>query len=185
MPDRSFPKGTCLIVGDSILAGIGENRLKSGKQKIKLRHFPGAHTDDMFRDHTFMTSMKNVQFLHSLPLFLSVRMGPIWGSPRPWTLKLREPTSLPIPIPFGILAAYRLYLVDVSIIYHACAAYNSATKNQFKLNSIFCSKTQANTSHLECLKQNQVPVWNTYRNTRQQSGRLSRTRHLSGTLFGL
>ena len=107
MPDHSFPKGTCLIVGDSILAGVGENRLKSGKQKIKLRYLPGARTDDMFRDHTFMTS-------------------------------------------FGILAAYRLYLVDVSIIYHACAAHNSATKNQFKLNSIFCSKTQANTSHLEC-----------------------------------
>ena len=48
MPDHPFPKGTCLIVGDSMLAGIDENRLKIGKHKVKVRHFPGAPTDDMY-----------------------------------------------------------------------------------------------------------------------------------------
>ena len=34
------------------------------------------------RDHTFMISKKNVQFLHPpSPLFLSVRMGPNWARP--------------------------------------------------------------------------------------------------------
>ena len=31
--------------------------------------------------HIFMTSKKNVQFLHPIPLFLSVRMGPNWARP--------------------------------------------------------------------------------------------------------
>ena len=35
------------------------------------------------------------------------------------------PPSPPTPIPFGILAAYRLYLVDVSITYHVRATHNS------------------------------------------------------------
>ena len=99
-----------------------------------------------------MISMKNVQFLHTppSPLFLFVRMDPNWArpppppapgqdltpSPRPW-LKLRLPTTPPptpnpfTPIPFGILAAYRLYLVDVSIRYHARATQNSL---QLKIN---------------------------------------------------
>ena len=48
MPYHPFPKGTCLIVGDSMLAGIDENRLKTGKHKVKVRYFPGARTDDMY-----------------------------------------------------------------------------------------------------------------------------------------
>ena len=48
LPDHPFPKGTCLIVGDSMLAGIDENRLKTGKHKVKVRYFPGARTDDMY-----------------------------------------------------------------------------------------------------------------------------------------
>ena len=81
-----------------------------------------------------MTSMKNVQFLHPLsPLFLSVRMDPNWDPhSRPWTSKLRLPnTPLPSPIPFGILAPYRLYLVDVSMTYHACASHKTL---QLKIN---------------------------------------------------
>ena len=67
--------------------------------------------------YTFKTSMKNVQF---------------WHPPHPWTSKLRLPTtSLPTPISFVILAAYRLYLVDVSITYHARATHNSL---QLKIN---------------------------------------------------
>ena len=99
-----------------------------------------------------MISMKNVQFLHTppSPLFLFVRMDPNWERPppprlwarppplppRPW-LKLRltttpPPTPTPFtPIPFGILAAYRLYLADVSIRYHARATQNSL---QLKIN---------------------------------------------------
>ena len=46
--DHLFPKGACIIFGDSMLAGIDENRLKSGKHKAKVRYFPGAPTDDMF-----------------------------------------------------------------------------------------------------------------------------------------
>ena len=46
--DHPFPKGTCLIVGDSILAGIDEHRLSTGKKKVKGRYFPGARTDDMY-----------------------------------------------------------------------------------------------------------------------------------------
>ena len=48
MSDYPFPKGTCLIAGDSMLARIEENRLKSGKHMIKVRYFPSACTDDMF-----------------------------------------------------------------------------------------------------------------------------------------
>ena len=48
LSDHPFPKGTCLIVGDSILAGIDENRLSTGKHKAKVRYFPGARTDDMY-----------------------------------------------------------------------------------------------------------------------------------------
>ena len=40
-------KGTCLNVGDSMLAGVDENQLKS-KKKVKLRYFPGARTDDVY-----------------------------------------------------------------------------------------------------------------------------------------
>ena len=45
--EHPFPKGTCFIFGDSISAGIGENRLSPGKHKVKVRYFPGARTDDM------------------------------------------------------------------------------------------------------------------------------------------
>ena len=31
LSNHPFPKGTCFIVGNSILAGIGENRLSTGK----------------------------------------------------------------------------------------------------------------------------------------------------------
>ena len=48
LSDYPFPKGTCFIVGASILAGIDENRLTTGKYKVKVRYFPGARTDDMY-----------------------------------------------------------------------------------------------------------------------------------------
>ena len=34
--DHPFPKGTCLIAGDSILAGTDKNRLSTGKHKVKV-----------------------------------------------------------------------------------------------------------------------------------------------------
>ena len=48
LSDHPFPEGTCLTVGDSILAGIGENRLSDGKHKVKVRCFPDAGTDNMY-----------------------------------------------------------------------------------------------------------------------------------------
>ena len=132
-------------------------------------------------DHNFMTSMKNVQCLQPpFPFSLSFQMGPNWAStpppppPHPWTSKLRLPTT-PTTIPFGILAAYWLHLVDVSITYYVCAIHNSLQRKinltlswrrplsyrwflydnshcheRVKLNSVFHIKTQANSSHLEC-----------------------------------
>ena len=47
LPDHPFPKGTFLIAGDSMLAGTDENRLKTGKHKVKVRYFPDARTDDI------------------------------------------------------------------------------------------------------------------------------------------
>lgn len=35
LPDHPFPKGTCHIVGDAMLAGIDESCLKSGRQRLK------------------------------------------------------------------------------------------------------------------------------------------------------
>ena len=46
--DHSFPKGTCLFDGDLMLAAIDENRLKTGKHKVKVRYFLGARTDDTY-----------------------------------------------------------------------------------------------------------------------------------------
>ena len=48
LPDHPFPRGTCLIFGDSMLAGIDENWLETGKHNFKVRYFPGARTDDMY-----------------------------------------------------------------------------------------------------------------------------------------
>ena len=111
------------------------------------------------RDHTFMTSTKIVQFLQNPPpppspslIFLSARIGPNCAiRHRPWTSKLRLPATTTHPYPLW-------YSCSISIIfsrrlYHIPCPCNSElfiTKNQFKLNSIFCSKTQASTPHLEC-----------------------------------
>ena len=47
MPYQSFPKDTCFIAEDPMLAGIDENRWKSEKHKVKVRYFPDARRDDM------------------------------------------------------------------------------------------------------------------------------------------
>ena len=39
-------KGTTLVIGDSMLAGLREAKLSRDK-KIKVRFFPGAKTDDL------------------------------------------------------------------------------------------------------------------------------------------
>ena len=44
---RQWKRGTTLIVGDSVLAGI-EQKCISGNRNIKVRIFPGATTHDMF-----------------------------------------------------------------------------------------------------------------------------------------
>ena len=75
-----------------------------------------------------MTSMKTVQFLHHLlPFFICLNGSELRKTSPPSAPGRRNVgTSYPLPtsIPFGILAAYRLYLVDVSITYHARATHN-------------------------------------------------------------
>ena len=48
LPDHPFPKGICLIVGDSMLAGIDANRLNSGNYKVKVTFFADARTDGIY-----------------------------------------------------------------------------------------------------------------------------------------
>ena len=83
--------------------------------------------------------------------FLSVWMGPNWAkAPLSWTSKLRLSTT-PHPHP-------PWYSGNISIIFNkrfhhmqsSCNSQLFTTKNQFKLNLIFCSKTQTNTSYLGC-----------------------------------
>ena len=42
-----WPKGTCLIAGDSMVEGIDKRRMSS-KRVIKVRKFPGATISDMY-----------------------------------------------------------------------------------------------------------------------------------------
>ena len=44
---RSWPRGTCVIIGDSMVAGIDERKMSS-KHLIKVRSFPGATCSDMY-----------------------------------------------------------------------------------------------------------------------------------------
>ena len=44
---KSWPRGTCLVTGDSMLSYIDETRI-SRKPNVKVRSFPGAKTGDMF-----------------------------------------------------------------------------------------------------------------------------------------
>ena len=44
---RQWKRGTTLIVGDSMLAGIEQKRI-SGYRNVKVRIFPGAATHDMY-----------------------------------------------------------------------------------------------------------------------------------------
>ena len=44
---HTWPAGTCLIVGDSILTGIDEKRLSNKNQLVKVRDFRGATIDDL------------------------------------------------------------------------------------------------------------------------------------------
>ena len=44
---KTWPNGTCLVMGDSMLGYIDETR-RPRKFKIKVRPFPGAKTEDTF-----------------------------------------------------------------------------------------------------------------------------------------
>ena len=48
MLDHPFPKGACLIDGDLMVAGIDQNRLTTGKHKVKVRYLAGPRTGDMY-----------------------------------------------------------------------------------------------------------------------------------------
>ena len=44
---QTWPKGTCVVIGDSMIAGIDERKM-SNKRLIKVRSFPGATCSDMY-----------------------------------------------------------------------------------------------------------------------------------------
>ena len=70
------------LVAASVLSKLHLTSLLKGKKIL-------------VRDHTFMTSMKNVQFLHPF-LHFFVWMGPNWvrpPPPHPWSSQLRLPTT--------------------------------------------------------------------------------------------
>ena len=52
---KAWPKGTCLMTGDSMLGQIDET-LMSLKFKVKVRPFHGVKTEDMF--HYLVTLLK-------------------------------------------------------------------------------------------------------------------------------
>ena len=52
---KAWPKGTCIVKGDSMLGHIDETRM-SRKFKVKVRPFPGAKTEDIF--HYFVPLLK-------------------------------------------------------------------------------------------------------------------------------
>ena len=108
----------------------------------------------LFRDHTFMISKKNVQFLHPSPPFLSVPMGPNWAGPPTSACQNLGYQPLPTPIPFGIFP--KNWNAKIKL---RCCLQLSFLQNQTPV----C---------LEHLQQNQTPVWNTYSRTRHQSGTL-------------
>ena len=55
-----WPKGTTLVVGDSMIQGIEENKLK--RYKAKIRSFPGSTIDDLY-DYIKPLLKKNQQTL--------------------------------------------------------------------------------------------------------------------------
>ena len=121
--------------------------------------------------------MKNVQFLHPFPPFSVCPNGSeLEKTPCLWTLKLRLPNTPHHPD--SLWYSCSILIIFSRPFHHLPCPRNSqhfTTKNQFKLNSLFCSKIQVNTSHLECqnalmaepntslehLGQNQTTVWNT------------------------
>ena len=63
---KTWPKGTCLVTGDSMLGHIDETRM-SRKFKVKVRPFPGAKTEEMF--HYL------VPFLEKMPDYVILHVG--------------------------------------------------------------------------------------------------------------
>ena len=44
---HTWPKGSCLVIDDSMLEGLDERKMSS-KRVVKVRKFPGGTTDDMY-----------------------------------------------------------------------------------------------------------------------------------------
>ena len=44
---HTWPKESCLVIGDSMLEGLDERKMSS-KRVVKVRKFPGATTDDTY-----------------------------------------------------------------------------------------------------------------------------------------
>ena len=96
--------------------------------------------------------MKNVQFLHPPlphrpPIFYQsewVRIGQEHPYLRPWTSKFRLSTTSP-PYPHPLWYSCCISIIFSRLFHHIPSPCNSqlfTTKNQFKLNPIFYSKTK-------------------------------------------
>ena len=74
-----------------------------------------------------MTFMKNIQFLHPTPPPFFCLSKWVWIGEDPTAPGRRNLGYLPHPPPSSLVipAVYWLYLVDVSITYHARATHNS------------------------------------------------------------
>ena len=47
MKEHTWPKGTCAVVGDSMLNFIDEKRLSMNNRLVKVRNHPGATTEEL------------------------------------------------------------------------------------------------------------------------------------------
>ena len=58
---HKWSKNTTLIVGDSIVSGIEENRISRQWRKVKVKSFPGATIEDMYSiKHLLKKCPKNI-----------------------------------------------------------------------------------------------------------------------------
>ena len=60
---HTWPKGSCLVIGDSMLEGLDERKMSS-KRVVKVKKFPGATTDDvshLLKNDMYVSSVKKAK----------------------------------------------------------------------------------------------------------------------------